>query len=198
MSRIKARLISLRAVVSDMATGFFVKAVAFLNRVGVSDRIKKMSKNKLRSVAFVSDSISAFFGRQLRNVALVSDRQYLDAEKLERSDAVITDSHSIGQEATKGDSASAADAHVYAFSKFLYDNIIATEDVDGSIVGDDNEIIINKGLQSLALISDVHEMLSSKRFSDSASALDSGRVLGQNYCHISYFDDDYIGFKINF
>lgn len=198
MSRIKARLISLRAVVNDMATGFFVKAVAFLDKVGVSDRIVKMSKNKLRSAAFVTDKISAFLGRQLRNIAIVSDSQSIDSVKSERDQVAVSDAHSIGQEAIKGDFASVVDSHQYGFGKTLYDNIVATEDVDGSIVGDDNEIIINKGLQSLAFISDVHEMLASKRFEDSASALDSGRVLGQNYCHISYFDDDYTGFKINF
>ena len=90
------------------------------------------------------------------------------------------------------------ESQAYAIEKSLSDGIFVTDDSNGAAVGDDQVATFFKSIGNLGQVSDNQVSAFNKVQSDSAAVTDSGTIVNQDYCDISYFLEDYVGIARNF
>lgn len=179
---------------SDTRTRAFGKGIN--DAPATSETMTRVSSKVRTDAAAAIDAKSLAFGRSITDSASVSD-----------SDALHFGKRPV-------DSVATADSELFAFGKQINDTAVATDDLNGSAVADDDQTIqFIKGLtdpvtaqdilQRIAAYSrafeeslsasDLASIESAKPRSDSVATADTGLVFWQNYADATYFAGDYVG-----
>jgi len=129
------------------------------------------------------------------------DDYALDLSKLLTDTSSFADSLSFVVDKPLSDAYSATDSDLSrSFSKQLSDSFFVTDDLDGNAsIEDDQNMAFTKKRVDLAFALDTLLVKSIvKPVSDTTVVSESGVVRGQNYCDLSYFLEDYVGFLETF
>jgi hypothetical protein len=96
------------------------------------------------------------------------------------------------------DAVSSSETQTFNYGKTISDSTTVTDDVNGASAGDDQTMSFFKYNSNTANTSDSVIKSPNKILSDATAASDSGSFRGQGYCDFTYFDDDYVGYKVTF
>ena len=88
------------------------------------------------------------------------------------------------------ESVSVSDAYNHLPIKVLSDAVAMD---DGASVGDGSTFFMQKNVNNVVWSVDMAALQTGKALSDSVGTSESGLVLAQNYCDITYFLEDYVG-----
>lgn len=79
--------------------------------------------------------------------------------------------------------------------KYFYDGFAMN---DGADVGDGSTYSFSKGVSNVVFVPDQRIMSVEKPMTDSVGFTESGLVVAQSYCDITYFAEDYVGASVTF
>ena len=149
----------------------------------------------LHTVFFVH---AVAFGRDFDDSYSAADVHIVTFNKVPSDSAGFTDSNVVDLTKVRNEQLNLSDAQQFDIDKALSDTIFATDDSNGAAVGDDQRASVFKNRTEIVVVAESHITEFGKVPSDSSGFTDSGVILNQDYCDISYFSDDYVGVKRQF
>jgi hypothetical protein len=140
--------------------------VAMNDGADVADGLLMAYAKTVMNIVFASEAKVIAFSKALATSQIIDDSVAFDFEKPLSHSFGVNDLTELVVSLIKADSVSTSDAYSYAFDKSILDAASITELVSK-----------NPG----------------KGLSDASTVEDSGSLLSQSYCDITYFAEDYVG-----
>jgi hypothetical protein len=156
----------------------------------------------------VADNESMDFQKSLSSTQAVLDSLFREFSKSVADGFLSTDAHSIAFTRPVQDSSTTSETIAYGLSKTLADSFGFTHQVtrslsrfisDGVAMNDSAETVdgllvqSSKSVTNMAFVTDGSVILLSKSLGDSQALVDSGSLISQGYCDLTYLAEDYVG-----
>lgn len=165
------------ALILDAASKSAIKS--FAESVSTSDSVTRSKQKNLLDSVLMQDS---------EEHVLVFLRDLADLLS-------VPDATSVSHSKPITDSVSTANQRSLLIQKFISD-LFALNDSTG--VGDGIAYVVAKSVNNLAFVSDASAMSVITSKTDSVALSESGSISIQDYCDITYFAEDYVGFAQSF
>lgn len=202
-----------------------------------SDQVSKGSHKARTDATHASDAQVLAFGKAINDLLALSETMQRVMTKPRADTATVSDiaakgpskpradSAAVSDVASKGPGKSAQDAvgttdvRSLTATKALADTVTSTDDINGSAVTDDDQVIqfiktltdpisaadvlqrivsYSRAFNESVSVADAASRQASKPVADAVGTSDSGTVFWQSYCDPSYFAGDYVGNSISF
>jgi hypothetical protein len=162
-----------------------------LQHTVVSSDAVSRAVNKVLADAFsmndgadVGDGSTYSFQKYINNVASIEDARFFDIAKTLTDELGVEDSIALEAVKALADAFSASSATFTSFSKALADTLTAA---------DVAAVASTKLLSDTAGTADSAVRSTTKAVADSFGFTESGSVISQGYCDLTYFEADYVG-----
>lgn len=185
-------------VVADDATitisTTFSLSTSLTDSLSISDLIETQRGRPLSNSGYMVDSQTYSIGKLPSDVVLIAEQTAFAittevSDSISVTEALVTDAASSALTKAVSDGSTLADSHAAAFNKALQESLAVTDSL---------ELTGLKGYADSGSISDASVVSVEIVQSDNASLTDSGSIINQGYCDITYFADDYVGVKRTF
>jgi hypothetical protein len=184
---------TLRAVDDTVTVATTTTKHAFKNlqHTVVSSDVVSRAVSKLIADAFamndgadIGDGTEYLFQKYVNNVASIGDARFFDIAKTLTDELGVEDSIALEAVKALADAFSASSATFTSFSKALADTLTAA---------DVAAVASTKILSDTAGTADSAVRSTTKAVADSFGFTESGSVISQGYCDLTYFEADYVG-----
>lgn len=176
-----ATVLSIGRAIADAVTMVEQRSMSFSRPVfdtyTTNDNVAKSFSRTLTDSYAVAELYSMAFSRPVTDSAAVAD-------------AVLTVLHK-----TIFDSFFVQDDAIRFVQKLLGDGVAMN---DGFDAGDGAVYSFSKGVSNVTIVADATAKTPSKGLTEQLALADSGYLVQQDYCDITYFADDYVGVKTLF
>ena len=182
---------------------------------GVAEFVQSVVEKPLSDALGASDDAAFTVDKPLSDAAAVSDAETYDLSKLLGDSIGLTDSIEVVIVILREffESVGAADAKAFALSKPTQDSVGFTESQARAVskaltdgvgvsdftgIGDGLAFVLTRTVANVAFIADnsVRQSLLTK--SELTNVTDSGSLVNQDYCDLTYFAEDYVGVARSF
>jgi hypothetical protein len=178
--------------------------------ISVEDAVGKDAEKPLNDVALPTDDITYDAAKAIADSYLVEDLAALSVDRtaadqfsvesfvslepeISKDDLVSSDDNFLNREVEKvlfDDAASFFEEVTVAYGVDLFDGF-GVNDAVGP--GDGVEFLFDRSVANVVFADDFSTKLSEKNLGESVSATESGSLISQGYCDLSYFAEDFVG-----
>ncbi len=185
-------------VVADDATitisTAFALSTSLTDSLTITDSAQTQRGRPFSNSGYMVDSQTYFIGKLPSDVVLIAEQTAFEittevSDSISVTEALVTDAASSALTKAVSDGSTLADSHAAAFNKALQESLDFTDSL---------ELTGLKGYADSGLLSDSSVSSVESVQLDNASLTDSGSIINQGYCDITYFADDYVGVKRTF
>jgi hypothetical protein len=170
-------------------------AKAAVDSVIVSDALALSLDKPFADVQALADAASIATAKALADSYSLDDAATLSYSKLVADASEMVDLIVFSIEKALNDSQPVIDDLAFSHSKELSDGFAMN---DGFGATDGLDFSLSTTFSNVAFISDEATLSTAPAFADSVGVTDSGFILSQDYCDLTYFAQDYVGTAISF
>lgn len=173
-------------------TGKFIDFLEFSDSVGQTDAAAKAFGKNLADVAALAEQISLGTSKSAADTQTLNDVIFI-ATTFNRAfsdTASFSDATDLSVSKVLLDSVSETDAATLAVTKLIADSLAMVDSVVGIAFTDAEDDAL--AIDDLGVDDDPAWNLG-KNLADTTSTSDSGLLIMQDYCDITYFAEDYVG-----
>jgi hypothetical protein len=170
-------------------------AKAAVDSVTASDALALSLDKPFADVQTLVDAASIATAKALADSYSLDDVATLSYSKLVADASEMVDLIIFSLEKALSDSQSIADDLAFSHSKELSDGFAMNDGFDAT---DGLDFSLSTTFSNVAFISDDATLSTAPAFADSVGVTDSGFILSQNYCDLTYLAQDYVGTAIFF
>jgi hypothetical protein len=170
-------------------------AKSAVDSVAMSSSVTRDFAKSVADTQAVVDAAAKTVAKALANSVASSDVATLSHSKLVADAAATTDEVVRNIVKSLADAASFNDSLVSSFSKSLTDGVAMN---DGFGAADGLDFVFSTTFSNASFVTDTTVQTLLPTYSDSVGTTDSGFVLSQDYCDLTYFAEDYVGTAITF
>ena len=142
-----------------------------------------------------SDNVAKSFSRVLTDSYAVADLRRIAFSRPVTDSAAVSDAVLAILHKTISDLFFAQDDAIRFVQKLVNDGVAMS---DGFDAGDGAVYSFSKGISNVTIVADATAKTPAKGLSEQVALADSGYLVTQDYCDITYFADDYVGVKTLF
>lgn len=200
-------------VLSDLLLKTLTFIRSFADTQSISDgAIRAIAKQSTDSV-LMSDSLSRVFSKSITETVAIAELASRSVAKFLVDTVSLGDDKYLSSQKNFVEVQSIADATVINIIKLLAESAIPVDTIalnisknltDGFAMNDSAEaadgltFTFSIGVQNVIFVSDSDARSFQKPRTDSVSMSDSGFLLQQDYCDLTYFAEDYVGVGFSF
>ncbi len=180
----------------------------FADAQGLSDASAFSIAKQVTDLVTLPDALQSSVDKNLADAQLVIDLARRSVSKTLVDAIASADAQSITLIANRADLFALADTAIHEVTKGLSDQFTSAEQLvfsvskllsdgfamnDGADVADGIVFIATKSVANVAFAEDSAALLVTQARADSVSFSDSGLIVQQDYCDLTYFAEDYVG-----
>lgn len=156
----------------------------------LTDATTRDSTKLLRDAPTLAELVRKTSTKPFADTVGTADTQARTTSKLSVDSIALADLTAYAVQKLNSDSVAAADTATRTVSRLLNDGFALNDLAD---VGDGLSVSFAGGISNVAFASDASSIAMAMPRADSVGITESGSVVSQGYCDITYFADDYVG-----
>ena len=179
-----------------VAVGNFIKSKFITDTVTVQDELLITRLKFFDELLSASDDPIVVPNKRVNNTVTFQDDSQYFAEDYVSEDYVLKSGIVVDFSKVLADSVGVQSDPLIevTYNRAFSDDINATDDIDGAVTPeDDQEIQFFKNTTNTVGITDSTALQLGIGLSEAPAATDSGLIVSQGYCDITYFAEDYVG-----
>lgn len=179
-----------------VAVGNFIKSKFITDTVTVEDELLIIRKKFFTDLLAASDDAIVVPNKRINNTVGIQDTETYFAQDYVSEDYVISGGFVVDFSKVLADSVGVQSSPLIetTYRRSFSDGVNATDDIDGAVTPeDDQEISFFKNTTNTVGITDSTALQLGIGLSEAPAATDSGLIVSQGYCDITYFAEDYVG-----
>lgn len=188
--------LAVRAKKLAVAIGNFFLSKTNDDTVAVQDDILLTRKKFFADLARVSEDAIIVPNKRINNGVIFQDDSKYFAEDYTLEDYALQTGLVVefGKVLTESVGVQSSPLIETTYRRSFTDNFTVTDDIDGAVTPeDDQEIQFFKNTTNTVGITDTTALQLGIGLSEAPAATDSGLIISQGYCDITYFAEDYVG-----
>lgn len=188
--------LAVRAKKLAVAIGNFFLSKTNDDTVTVQDDILLTRKKFFTDLARVSEDAIIVPNKRINNGVIFQDDSKYFAEDYTLEDYALQTGLVVefGKVLTESVGVQSSPLIETTYRRSFTDNFTVTDDIDGAVTPeDDQEIQFFKNTTNTVGITDTTALQLGIGLSEAPAATDSGSIISQGYCDITYFAEDYVG-----
>lgn len=188
--------LAVRAKKLAVAIGNFFLSKTNDDTVTVQDDILLTRKKFFADLARVSEDAIIVPNKRINNGVIFQDDSKYFAEDYTLEDYALQTGLVVefGKVLTESVGVQSSPLIETTYRRSFTDNFTVTDDIDGAVTPeDDQEIQFFKNTTNTVGITDTTALQLGIGLSEAPAATDSGLIISQGYCDITYFAEDYVG-----
>lgn len=216
----KAALEARKAAFDSLAVADHISSINTAKQLaeatGVSDQVALAVGKVLADAFSLGDTKAITTSKALADTFGLTDAQQTSLQKSIADSVSLTDTFYLVLVFIRSaaDSVAASDLASFVLAKAPFNESVVTSDEsvrtlsksitdgvamnDGTSVGDGSTFYFEKNINNIAAVSDASSIQVQKSPTDSVATADSGLLVLQGYCDITYFSEDYVGTSTSF
>jgi hypothetical protein len=179
-----------------VAVGNFIKAKFITDEVSVEDELRITRLKFFDNLVGATDDPIIVPNKGINNTVTFQDDSKYFAEDYISEDYVLQTGLEInfGKILTESVGVQSSALIETTYLRSFSDGFTATDDIDGAVTSeDDQEVQFFKNTTNTVGITDAAALQLGISLSEAPAATDSGLIVSQGYCDITYFAEDYVG-----
>ena len=198
-------------------TEVFTKLLIYVRTLtdtqGFTDATVLSIERVIADVVTMTEQRSISFSRPVFDTFTTSDNVVTSLARPLADSFAVSELYSMAFSHPVTDSAAVADTVLTVLYKTVFDSFFAQDDAirfvqklvsdgvamsDGFDAGDGAVYSFSKGISNVTIVADATAKTSSKELSEQLALADSGYLVTQDYCDVTYFAEDYVGVRTLF
>jgi hypothetical protein len=179
-----------------VALGNFIKAKFIADTVGVEDEFRVTRLKFFTDLVGATDDPIIVPNKGINNTVTFQDDSRYFAEDYISEDYVLQTGIEVNFGKALAESVGVQSSTLIetTYLRSFSDGFTATDDIDGVVTPeDDQKVQFFKNTTNTVGITDAAALQLSISLSEAPAATDSGLIVSQGYCDITYFAEDYVG-----
>jgi hypothetical protein len=179
-----------------VALGNFIKAKFITDTVGVEDEFRVTRLKFFTDLVGATDDPIIVPNKGINNTVTFQDDSRYFAEDYISEDYVLQTGIEVNFGKALAESVGVQSSTLIetTYLRSFSDGFTATDDIDGVVTPeDDQKVQFFKNTTNTVGITDAAALQLSISLSEAPAATDSGLIVSQGYCDITYFAEDYVG-----